>query len=264
MSKDTIWDRFLKPLFSTFLLNKEQIEQTQKAIDWEEETQELKDPSISYPQYYKSQNFHGIAGGYLTSAAAVTYDPITQYVLPPNETIVRQAFLDKIVGYPKKIIDLGCGTGSGTLALKKLFPDSQVMGIDLSPYMLALARYKAKEQHLIIDWRHGIAESTTLANNSVNLVTISLLFHELPTKIIKSVLDEVFRLLTPGGQVLILDGNQKVINRASWLANVFEEPYIKEYAQGNLDFWLVSVGFGEIKTDDIWLIHQITRAVKPG
>jgi len=263
MTKDTLWDRFLKPFFNAFLLDKEQLQQTQRAIDWDVEIQELRDPSINYPQYYKNQNFHGIPGGYLSSTAAITYDPITQYVLSPNEALLRQALLDRIVGYPKKIIDLGCGTGSGTLLLKRRFPDSQVIGIDLSPYMLAMAGYKAKQKNLIIDWRQGIAENTTLASGSVNLITISLVFHELPTQIIKSVLAEAFRLLVPGGQILIFDGNQNLISRTSWLTSIFEEPYIKEYAQGNLDAWLSSLGFVNVKTEDLWLVHQISRAVKP-
>ncbi|WP_265276013.1 hypothetical protein [Nostoc sp. KVJ3] len=73
---------------------------------------------VIIPSYYSSQNFHGIRGGYLTYNAAVTYDPITQYILPPNETIVHQALVDAVRVKPRRILNLGCGTGSITLMLK--------------------------------------------------------------------------------------------------------------------------------------------------
>jgi len=263
MSQETLWDRFLKPVFSTFLLNQEELKKTQAAIDWERDCQKLQDPAIKYPDYYTSKNFHGITGGYLNASAAVTYDPITQYVLPPNETWVRKALVDSIGGYPKKILDLGCGTGTTTLLLKKAFPNSQVMGIDLSPYMLAMAQYKAKKAGLVIDWRQGLAEKTTLAASSMDVVTISLLFHELPTNIAKLVLMEAYRLLVPGGQILILDGNQKTLHKSEWLNTIFEEPYIQEYAKGNLDAWLGLAKFEAVRTEDLWVIHQISQARKP-
>ncbi len=263
MSQENLWERFLKPVFNNFLLDKEQLKKSQAAIDWEKDCQRLRDPALKYPDYYTSKNFHGISGGYLNSTAAVTYDPITQYVLPPNETWVRQALINSIEGYPNKIIDLGCGTGTTTLMLKKAFPNAQVMGLDLSPYMLAMAHYKAKGAGLAIDWRHGIAEKTGLAASSMDVVTISLLFHEIPSVIAKAILQECFRLLSPGGQILILDGNQKTLRRTEWLNSIFEEPYIQEYAQGNLDAWLGLANFEAVRTEELWWLHQISQARKP-
>ncbi|MEM7595588.1 MAG: methyltransferase type 11, partial [Cyanobacteria bacterium P01_A01_bin.83] len=80
--QDTLWEKFLQPIFG-FLINREELEELSNSIDWEAQGDRLKDPHLLYPEYYSSQNFHGIAGGYLNNGAAVTYDPVTKHALPP-------------------------------------------------------------------------------------------------------------------------------------------------------------------------------------
>jgi ubiquinone/menaquinone biosynthesis C-methylase UbiE len=260
--KDTIWERFLSPIVRS-LIDEEKLRQLYESIDWEVESDRLSNPQVIYPHYYSSQNFHGIEGGYLNRSAAVTYDPITQYVLPPNETWVRQGLIDRIGGKPRRILDLGCGTGSTTLMLKQAFPQAQVIGLDLSPYMLVMAEYKAKAAGLTIEWRHGNAEETGLPDASFDLVTASLLFHETPSAVAKTILRESFRLLIPGGEVLILDGNQKTLRQVDWLTEVFEEPYIKDYAAQSVEAGMGAAGFEAVQTHDHWWMHQVTQGIKP-
>jgi ubiquinone/menaquinone biosynthesis C-methylase UbiE len=260
--KDTIWEQFLKPIFR-FLIDEEKIVQISRSIEWEKESDRICQPNLTYPEYYSSQNFHGIEGGYLNSGAAVSYDPVTQYAIPPNETWVRQGVIDAIQGNPRRILDLGCGTGSTTLMLKKAFQDVEVIGLDLSPYMLVMAEYKAKQAGLDIEWRHSNAECTGFPNASFDIVTASLLFHETPPRVAVSILCEAFRLLVPGGQVIILDGNQKTLLNTDWLTEIFEEPYIKDYAAGSVDAWMGAAGFEAVHTQDCWLVNQITQGIKP-
>lgn len=262
VGKDTIWERFLSPIVRNFI-DEEKLRQLSQSIDWEAESDRIRNPNLIYPDYYSSQNFHGIEGGYLKPGAAVSYDPITQYVLPPNETWVRKALLERIQGTPRRILDLGCGTGSTTLLLKQAFPQAQVIGLDLSPYMLVMAEHKARTAGLEIQWCHGNAEATGFPDASFELVTASLLFHEAPPTVSKSILREAFRLLTAGGEVLILDGNQKALCQADWLTEIFEEPYIKEYAAGSVDAWMGAAGFEAVQTQDLWWIHQVTKGIKP-
>lgn len=260
--KDTIFERFLSPIFR-LMIDEGEIRRFRESIDWEKEGDRISQPNLIYPEYYSSQNFHGIEKGYLNPDAAVSYDPITQYVLPPGEVIVRQGLIDAIKSVPRRILDLGCGTGSTTLMLKKAFPQAEVIGLDLSPYMLIAAKTKAEKAGLDIQWRHGNAEFTNFPDASFDLVTASLLFHETPPSVSQTILRESFRLLTVGGQVVILDGNQKTLRQTEWLTDIFEEPYIKYYAAGNLDAWMGAAGFGAVQTEDLWLVNQVTRGVKP-
>jgi ubiquinone/menaquinone biosynthesis C-methylase UbiE len=260
--QDTIWEQFLAPVARLFI-DEEELQRYARSIDWEKESDRFRRPEVKIPAYYSSQNFHGIQGGYLNSGAAVSYDPITQYVLPPNETIVRQGLLERIRVKPRRIIDLGCGTGSTTLILKQAFPQAEVIGLDLSPYMLVRAEDKAKTAGLAIEWLHGNAEETKLPAASFDLVTISLLFHETPTRVTQAILQESFRLLQAGGEAIVLDGNQQTLRHLDWLNNIFEEPYIREFAAGNLDAWMGKAGFAAVQTDDVWLVNQVTRGIKP-
>ena len=93
VGKDTLFERFLAPIARLFI-DEAALRQFYESIDWAAESDRLSDPTLTYPAYYSSQNFHGIDRGYLNISAAVSYDPITQYALPPGEALVRQGLLD--------------------------------------------------------------------------------------------------------------------------------------------------------------------------
>ena len=262
VGKDTIFERFLAPLMR-LAIDEEALGRLYQGIDWETAADRYRQPDLVYPEYYSSQNFHGIKGGYLNPSAAVSYDPITQYVLPPHETVVRQGLIDAVRVKPRRIIDLGCGTGSTTLMLKQAFPEAEVVGLDLSPYMLVVADMKAQKAGLKIQWLHSKAESVAFPDASFDLVASSLLFHETPPAVSRAILRESFRLLKVGGQVAILDGNQKTLQQTEWLTDLFEEPYVKSYAAGSLDAWAGAAGFAAVQTHEHWWTNQVTQGVKP-
>ena len=95
VNQDTLWDRFLSPIIGS-LIDFDKLQQLDDTMDWEAECvrvaarieHRFRNPDLIYPDYYSTQNFHGIEGGYLNGSAATSYDPITQYALPPNETWV--------------------------------------------------------------------------------------------------------------------------------------------------------------------------------
>ena len=262
VGRDTIFQGFLAPVMR-LLIDEEALGRLYEGIDRETAADRYRQPDLVYPEYYSSQNFHGIKGGYLNPSAAISYDPITQYVLPPHETVVRQGLIDAVRVKPRRIIDLGCGTGSTTLMLKQAFPEAEVVGLDLSPYMLVVADMKAQKAGLNIQWLHSSAQSVPFPDASFDLVASSLLFHETPPAVSRAILRESFRLLKVGGQVAILDGNQKTLRQTEWLADMFEEPYIKSYAAGSLDAWAGAAGFAAVQTHEHWWTNQVTQGVKP-
>ncbi len=213
------------------------------SVDWHQESDCLVPKVYNYPQYHISKNFHGIGGGYLNAIAPVTYDAVTRFAAPPNEDKLRQQAISSIKNKPRNILDLGCGTGSSTLMLKKAFPQGKVTGLDISPYMLVMAEQKAKQANLVIDWQQGIAEASSFDDESFDLISIAFLFHETPVEISQAILQECQRLLKPGGQIIVIDGNQQRLRHTPWLIKLFCEPYSEVYAAGNIDDWLKDANF---------------------
>lgn len=260
--QNSFWERFLSPVVR-FLIDEEGLERYALSIDWEKQSDRFQRADVVIPSYYSSYKFRGIEGGYLNPKVVVSYDPIIQYLLPPNETLVRQALIDAIQVQPRRILDLGCGTGSTTLMLKQAFPQAEVIGLDLSAYMLVMAELKAASAGLDIVWRHGNAEKTAFPDASFDLVTASLLFREIPTAVSQAIVRECLRLLVVGGQVLILDSNQKALRQLEWLNDVIEEPYLRDYAAFNVNESMSKAGFEALQTQDVWWMHQVISGVKP-
>jgi ubiquinone/menaquinone biosynthesis C-methylase UbiE len=147
--------------------------------------------------------------------------------------------------------------------LKRRFPGAEVMGLDLSPQMLVMADHKARAAAVEVTFRHGNAMATGLPAAAFDVVCATLLFHETPPAVAKTILAEAFRLLTPGGQLLVLDGNQRTLRATDWLSTIFEEPFIRDYSQGNVDAWLGYAGFEAVRTEDVFWLNQLSSARKP-
>jgi SAM-dependent methyltransferase len=87
------------------------------------------------------------------------------------------------------VLDVACGTGHGTEALARVFPD--VTGCDLSPAMLAVARRHSQSQYV-----EGSASRLPLSGGEVALVTVFMGFHWFDQP---AFLRDAHRVLKPGG-----------------------------------------------------------------
>ena len=121
------------------------------------------------------------------------------------------------------VLDLGCGAGFDTLlASRKVRPNGRVIGIDMTPEMLAKACYNASLLDVTnVEFLRGEIESLPLPDASVDLVISNGVFNLCPDK--TRVLGEVFRVLKPGGRLqmahILLEPHvtpEEVASKGSW------------------------------------------------
>ena len=226
--------------------------------DWTEEFAEIYNSELEYPDYYTT-SFHAYPEGNLSwkaaweveSAARAVHAKIWSKGDVNGDMLLRQSYhqiLQQQITAPKDILDLGCGVGMSSQALQEVYPQAQITGVDLSPYFLAVARYYASNNQQQINWIHSAAESINLPDESFDLVSASLMFHELTTVAAQEIIAEARRLLRPGGYLTIMDMNPQspiFLKMPPYILTLLKstEPYLDQYFALDLNETLIEAGF---------------------
>ncbi len=145
------------------------------------------------------------------------------YTNIPEEMVEEQAVLKNIVDFIElrdPILDLGCGTGHWTKIFSKR--GYSVVGIDISPEMLEIAKKEGLENLILSDIRQ-----VPFKDNSFGTVTsFWTLQHMLTLNDLKSALNEMYRLVKKDGTIIIgdnvynIDGvvlNEKHLDVDEWV-----------------------------------------------
>jgi SAM-dependent methyltransferase len=168
------------------------------------------DPELTPPAYYTEYDIHIQPGGlWAGDEAALVYEQGAKVVMlgENDDYAFHQLFTDTAVphrGYAR-IVDLGCGFGKSTRPFKATYPDADVIGVDLSAAVLRLAHDQAEGMGLPITFRQADLAATGLPAGCADLVTATMVIHELPADAQVAMIREAARLLAPGGLLRILD-----------------------------------------------------------
>lgn len=122
-----------------------------------------------------------------------------RYVAGTQRELLRH--IEPLLAPRSRVLDLGCGTGSLLIQLcQRQAENLELVGLDLSPEMLSMARAKLPER---VELLEGNAENIPLADRSFDLVVSCSVYHFWRHPEI--VLGEIRRVLRPGGSVVIAD-----------------------------------------------------------
>lgn len=125
---------------------------------------------------------------------------IERYLNPPADSAYALEYAYHLLGdvKGKTVLDLGCGTGENIIPL--IERGACVIGIDISPDLIALAQERLQSANRLATIQVGSAYETGLADESVDVIFCMSLIHHLE---IVRVRDEMRRILKPDGAIIL-------------------------------------------------------------
>jgi ubiquinone/menaquinone biosynthesis C-methylase UbiE len=192
------------------------------------------------------------------------YDFMVNVTTVGHAGMLRRMTVDNAQIQPgNTVLDVGCGTGEVALLAKTRTNAGQVHGIDPAPEMIAVARSKAARRKLEIDFRVGVIEALPFPDASMDVVTSSLMMHHLPEDLKVRGLAEVYRVLKPGGRLLVADFMQPSHSILGHLMMVFTRHQGVENGLEELQKLLQEAGFSQVgQLKGNVLVIGFVRAVK--
>ena len=141
------------------------------------------------------QDFYKSYGG----SAPENYE---RYFVPVIGAPLAEDLVDQAALRPgERVLDVACGTGVvSRLAARRVGPTGTVVGIDLNPGMLAVAR-SVVPAGVAIEWHESNVERLPLPDESFDVVLCSLGFQFVQDRL--AALREIRRVLAPGGRLVL-------------------------------------------------------------
>jgi ubiquinone/menaquinone biosynthesis C-methylase UbiE len=128
---------------------------------------------------------------------------------PASEMRMRKDLLAQMGNLNgRKILDVGCGTGTLAMLIKEAHPAAEVVGLDGDAQILGIAASKARRQQLDIRFDEGMSFELPYPDGSFDVVTTTLMLHHLDRDAKENTAAEMHRVLRAGGRVYGLDFGQ--------------------------------------------------------
>ncbi|MGH3729932.1 MAG: class I SAM-dependent methyltransferase, partial [Micromonosporaceae bacterium] len=169
------------------------------------------DPEMALPAWYTDTDIHIQPGSFFADdTSAFIYELGARVVMLRDNDGYRFHRLFASTALPElpgavRVVDLGCGFGKSTQVLPHRYPGAEVVGVDLSAPNLRLAHAQCEQRRQRIRWRHAPSYDTGLDSGSADLVTGTMVLHEMPAEAIEATLAEAARLVRPGGAIRFLE-----------------------------------------------------------
>ncbi|MDX2092631.1 MAG: class I SAM-dependent methyltransferase [Kofleriaceae bacterium] len=225
-----------------------------------------------YPAYYR-RTFHWQTDGYFSDHSAEVYELGVELLFRGTADVMRRQVIPPISRFIQangsarmRLLDVACGTGRSLHQLARAHPALRLYGADLSPAYIRIARQRLAhlpEVTLAVE----NAEALPWADGTFDIATSVYLFHELPRNARRNVARELFRVVRPGGLVVIEDSAQLVESSEietplRQFPEDFHEPFYADYLEDDLAALLAEVGF-VVDQSEPHLVAKVVTARRP-
>lgn len=148
------------------------------------------------------------------------YDPMVSFMgaARAREELIKQASIQP----NQRVLDLGCGTGTLVVLLKRKYPAAEIVGVDPDPKALQRAQKKVRRAGVSVHLDEGFADELPYEAGTFDRVLSSFMLHHLEEHEREKTLREVLRVLKPAGTFHLLDfagGEDKAPGRLGRLVN---------------------------------------------
>jgi ubiquinone/menaquinone biosynthesis C-methylase UbiE len=137
------------------------------------------------------------------------YDRVSRL---PQFRLIRLSFVKKLKNYIVKgsVTDIGCGPGYLLQTLAKELPDIKLVGVDVSKEMIERAKANFDSQKLggRAEFKEGSSENLPFKDQTQDFIVSTGALHHFADPTVA--FNEIYRVLKPGGQMLILDFRRDV------------------------------------------------------
>lgn len=167
----------------------------------------------------------------------------------------------------ERVLDIGCGTGVLTrLAADAVGPDGAVLGVDPAPDMIRLARIAGRDARSDARFELAAIEHIPAAPETFDAVLLSFVIHCLPSDLKRTGLKEAWRVLRPGGRLVMVDLDRPANAAVRVLLSPFRaSEFFGDHLKGFIPERLRGAGFGPVTALGHWRGIVCTWiACKPG
>jgi ubiquinone/menaquinone biosynthesis C-methylase UbiE len=181
------------------------------------------------------------------------YDPLIRWTMR-EKTFKRRLVEQARIAKGHRVLDLGCGTATLAILIKRAQPGAEVIGIDGDRKILEIARSKVKSSGLDISLHEGMALDLPCRDDYFDRVFSSLMFHHLTLDDKSRTLREIHRALKPGGELHMADFGKPenaLMHAISLILRHFEET--ADNLQGLLPEMFKKAGFEQIEETDHYM-----------